>query len=226
MKFRHGKKGQVYCLHDIENGICRIGKTDSTNGNRQKQQLGYYPFELIVFNEDVPNTLCFEKYLHDLFNEKRKKGDWFKITPNDFLKAVNDARKTYVKIKEENDKKEKSFINNTIFSNIVYNCDYCKFSTIHEDLFKRHNVTCKESPNRFDACIDCKFCKRVDKIVLRKYKQKNREPKEVKSSGFVCEKLNKKMFPRHVIKYGIVENFPEAFIGETLMPNECEYFEY
>lgn len=96
MVYRNGLKGQVYCLHDAEHSICRIGKTDSVvRGRRQKEQIAYYPFELITYNEDVPNAICFEGHLHRFFKEKKKKGDWYNISPIEFKEAVILAREEY-----------------------------------------------------------------------------------------------------------------------------------
>ena len=101
MEYRHGKAGQVYCLHDVEHNICRIGKTDSRNQSRQKQQVAYYPFELIVHNEEVENSIWFEAYIHKYFNSKKKKADWYYISPKDFKMAIIEARIKYSDVAKE-----------------------------------------------------------------------------------------------------------------------------
>lgn len=96
MIYKAGRVGQVYCLHDIENNICRIGKTDSGKlGSRQAQQVAYSAFELKIYSEDVPNAICFEYWLHNNFKSKNKRADWYYITPAEFCQSVELGRKLY-----------------------------------------------------------------------------------------------------------------------------------
>lgn len=89
------KKGYIYCLYDSTNNICRIGQTTTKNQERQKSQMGYYPFELELHYFPVDNTNHAERYYHQYFKDKNKKSDWFSITPRDFYDLKSTYRQYY-----------------------------------------------------------------------------------------------------------------------------------
>lgn len=80
--------GFVYCLHDIHNNICRIGKTDKKANNRIQSQLSYYPFELIITKIAVKNITECETYLHRHFRPKKLKSDWYNINTEEFKVVI------------------------------------------------------------------------------------------------------------------------------------------
>lgn len=85
--------GYVYCLYDHFNKITRIGRTNSSDENRQRGQMGYYHSELVCFTFEVDDYYQVEKDLHNHFKINHKKGDWFYITCLDvFNYLVEDKR--------------------------------------------------------------------------------------------------------------------------------------
>jgi hypothetical protein len=80
--------GLIYCLHDTENNICRIGRTSDCYGSRIKSQMKYYPFAITYGVLAVDSTEYAEKYFHKLFLDKKinRGSDWFNITLSEFTK--------------------------------------------------------------------------------------------------------------------------------------------
>jgi len=82
--------GYVYCLYDKPNNICRIGMSTVSDGSRVKNQLSYYPHKLQVTKVNVYDPLFAETYLHQLFKSLKVNGSWYRITPDIFLKYINE----------------------------------------------------------------------------------------------------------------------------------------
>lgn len=234
MKLVSVEKGFVYCLHDEVNGICRIGKTASKDGSRQKQQLSYLPFEVKITTVAVDNHTYIERFIHRAFAEYRTRGDWFSISVEMFHEQVELGKQSfYEDLSKTMNYHDKHNHNRFMIKDLpmstnekVYKCWHCEFTTIHSSLWTIHQVSCKDSGNYYDACIGCKHCERVDKEVIKPYKQKDKEPRIIKSNGFKCNKLELSMYPRAVIRRGYINSMPSGtFDGEVLMPSACEHYE-
>lgn len=81
------KKEYVYIIKNIENGLFKIGY--STNPKNRissiKTSAGVEIDEIEV--AEVVNGRNVEKHLHRLFKNKRKLGEWFKLSKNDIKLA-------------------------------------------------------------------------------------------------------------------------------------------
>lgn len=234
MKLVNIEKGFVYCLENKEHGICRIGKTISKEGSRQKQQVAYLPFDVEVFTVPVDNHTYAEGLIHKEFSQYRVKGDWFKVTSDMFnSEMINIINRVNLAIAETMNYHDEHSHDVFITKNFpmmpkakLHKCEYCDFSHYDVGVFSFHEVTCFKSPKGHDACMGCNNCVRFDKTIVKPYKSNKKEPRIIKSHGFLCKKKNQKMYPRLVIKNGIFNSLPpSAFEGEILMPFECEYYE-
>lgn len=234
MKLVNIEKGFVYCLENKEYGICRIGKTISKDGSRQKQQVAYLPFEVEVITIAVDNHTYAESLIHKKFAEYRSKADWFKVTSDMFrLEMVNVIDEVNLAIAETMNYHDKHSHDVFITQNFpmmpksqLHKCEYCGYSNYDKYTFGIHEMTCVNSPKGHDACIGCINCERFDKTIVKTYKSAKKEPRIIKSHGFLCKKKEQKMFPRLVIRNGIHNSLPDsAFEGEILMPYECEHYE-
>lgn len=88
-------RGYVYCLYDVKENICRIGKTSNSSFGRQNNQAGYYHRKLLVTTVLVNDYSETEKSLHKIFADKKLKGDWFKISGFEFITAIQLIAKCY-----------------------------------------------------------------------------------------------------------------------------------
>lgn len=234
MKLVNIERGFVYCLENKEHGICRIGKTISKDGTRQKQQVAYLPFEVEVITIAVDNHTYAERLIHQEFSKYRLKADWFKVTSEMFsIEMENVIKKVNEAIADTMNYHDKYSHDVFITKNFpmmprakLYECEYCDFTHYDKGMASMHEITCIKSPKGHDACIGCINCERFDKTIIKPYKSDKKEPRIIKSHGFLCKKKNQKMFPRLIVKNGIHNSLPySAFEGEILMPHECEYYE-
>ena len=87
------KKEYVYIIKNIENGLFKIGY--STNPKNRissiKTSTGAEIDEIEV--AEVVNGRSVEKHLHRLFKNKRKLGEWFKLSKNDIKIAKEELKK-------------------------------------------------------------------------------------------------------------------------------------
>jgi len=234
MKLVDVEKGFVYCLEDKINGICRIGKTISKEGMRQKQQVAYLPFEVEVTTVAVDNHTYVERFIHKSLSEYRIRGDWFKISVEEFHKHVTLGKESLsVAIAETMNYHDKHTTYNHLTKsfpmesvNRPYKCEFCDFISIHKSLWDVHQYNCRENGNYYDACVGCKHCESFEKEIVKTFKSNKKEPRIIKSHGFRCSKFDKKMFPRLVMRNNMINSMPKGtFDGEVLMPTSCEHFE-
>ncbi len=85
--------GYVYCLFHEKDGICRIGMTE-IGDMRIATQIGYFPYDLHATKYVVKNRKHAEKWLHNYFNDRRLRRDWFTITPDEFKSALETYQRT------------------------------------------------------------------------------------------------------------------------------------
>lgn len=105
--------GFIYCLHDIDNDICRIGQTADYQLERVKSQIKYYPFEIKYATIRVDYRDLAEKYFHNLFLDKKigRGSDWFNITLDDFKKESEIYRIAFKSITREDFYSQATFQN-------------------------------------------------------------------------------------------------------------------
>lgn len=102
----------------------------------------------------------------------------------------------------------------------IYKCEYCHKKHYSKGVMTRHEKWCTSNRINWDACLNCKHLVEGEIEVCRDgYSTRT-------AKMFVCEKLNKKLYPAKVEKKGLVKRYPETFADQERMPNECEYFEY
>lgn len=235
MKYVRVENGFVYCLENKEYGICRIGKTITKDASRQKQQVAYLPFEVEVTTIAVRNHTYVERFVHKSLMEYKTRGDWFKVSSEDFKREVNlgiISLEEDLKKSEEYNEKAKRKMDEFNYrypkksSQKLYECEYCDFKNYHKSMWDVHKITCNKRPEGRDACNGCVHCERFDKTIIKTYKHKNKEPKTIKSNGFLCTKNNQKMYPRLVVRNYMMSTLPDsAFENEILMPHTCDLFE-
>lgn len=103
----------------------------------------------------------------------------------------------------------------------VFQCDFCDKRLFRKNAMVSHEFVCSQNPINKDACLNCSFCQEIEKEIYYDsyYGERSRTVK-----SFKCTKLDKVMYP-HKAKM-IEAKYPESFEDETVMPNECEYFEF
>jgi len=222
------KSGIMYCLHDVANNICRIGVTATANHSRYKQQIAYYPYELKPFYIKVSNIFHAERYYHKTFADKNVKGDWFSITPKDFL--CNKLKRDYQKVWEKDyqptiiHKEKVKFL-----ENLKKIEDEEKAKKHHQDIVDKMDKMKKwatdiiSSASGKDKCSNCKNCYRFEKTIT--VVKDNKKLNEIHSNGFMCDAMEIEMFPRKVIQMGLLQKHPEWFYGNKLMPEDCDKFD-
>ena len=89
----------VYIMEDSRTGTFKLGQS-KTPGKRERTLQSEAPQIALRFS--IPTNEAHEKHLHDQFNSKRIRGEWFSLTPNDllqivqFLKANGDIPRAFV----------------------------------------------------------------------------------------------------------------------------------
>ena len=89
----------VYLMEDSRNGAFKIGR-GKTPGKRERTLQAEAPE--ITWRFSIPADEAHEKQLHDRFNHKRLRGEWFSLAPEDviwivnFLKANGDIPRAFV----------------------------------------------------------------------------------------------------------------------------------
>jgi hypothetical protein len=82
--------GYVYCLHD-QLGHYKIGISKQVT-TRLKQLSTQPPFEIVLeFAFKAPFARRYEGLLHNIYSEKRLKGEWFTLTSEDIATIKRDA---------------------------------------------------------------------------------------------------------------------------------------
>lgn len=80
-----GDPGWVYLIF-AKNGMYKIGKTKSHPSKRYKQICHNIPLETELTASIKTHYMSRdEKFLHDLFKDKRKKGEWFALSQEDAI---------------------------------------------------------------------------------------------------------------------------------------------
>lgn len=104
----------------------------------------------------------------------------------------------------------------------VFQCDFCDKRLFRKNAMVNHEFICSQNPINKDACLGCSHCKEIEKTLYVDHPIYGDYERQAKS--FKCTKLGKLMYPH---KAKIIESkYPESFEDETLMPNECEHFEF
>lgn len=227
--------GYVYCLHDAENNICRIGKTINEDMSRQKQQVGYYAFHLDITTIKVPNYTFCERFVHKALNNYRKKADWFNVTPDMFKEqvelAIADFTVKYEKFKAiEADggylASKTRFVSMDIEKapetkyRSRYKCAYCDKSLCQLPKIKEHMALCLDNPKNKDTCKECKHCESFWKT------PKDQFGRVIGNFyGFNCTKHDQKMYTHKAQLWGLPKKYPNSHKGEILMPSDCSDFD-
>jgi hypothetical protein len=80
----------VYVMEDLRNSSFKIGKS-KTPGKRERTLQSEVP--QIVMRLSIPAEESHEKQLHEHFDEKRIRGEWFTLYPDDLLWVVSFLKK-------------------------------------------------------------------------------------------------------------------------------------
>jgi hypothetical protein len=76
----------VYLMEDLRNGHFKIGRS-KTPGKRERTLQAEVP--QIVLRLSIPADEGHEKELHNLFADKRLRGEWFTLSPDELLSVVS-----------------------------------------------------------------------------------------------------------------------------------------
>lgn len=92
-------KGWIYCLHDLENNICRIGQTRDRGLLRIMIQIKYYPFKIAYHTFPAESVNHAEMWFHNRFKTKKRDcgSDWFNITASEFIAEQSAYLKVFLK---------------------------------------------------------------------------------------------------------------------------------
>jgi len=107
----------------------------------------------------------------------------------------------------------------------VFQCDFCDKRLFRKNAMVNHEHACSQNPINEDACLGCSYCQEVEKEItysLFRFGDYDENSRMVKS--FKCTKLDKTMYPHKAKNLAI--KYAESFEDETVMPNECEHFEF
>ncbi|MFB9287079.1 GIY-YIG nuclease family protein [Pseudoduganella plicata] len=84
-------QGFLYVLYDSSAGLCKIGRTKTTKGQRQRVQMSAHGGILAnIVNAEVSNCIEAESQCHDYFSERRKNGEWFEVSPEEVVRYIQD----------------------------------------------------------------------------------------------------------------------------------------
>lgn len=85
------KAGWVYVLYDPYNEMCKIGCTASASTKRQKSIMGGHGHKLINLpNVKVKDRCAAERQCHQNFQQVRRNGEWFHLTPDVIVKYIHE----------------------------------------------------------------------------------------------------------------------------------------
>jgi len=102
----------------------------------------------------------------------------------------------------------------------IFKCEHCEFFQ-HIDSSKvlEHEEICIAKPKNTSICFGCTHLEEIPKEYSTK--------KGVKKSThcFHCKLFDKVMYPYSCVFKGLVANFPQSFIDETQMPNQCDQYQ-
>lgn len=73
--------GNVYLMRNNRNGHHKIGFTSKDPKFREATLQSQEPEVELIWS--IPKDMAFEKYLHEIFAEKRLRGEWFDLDDND-----------------------------------------------------------------------------------------------------------------------------------------------
>jgi len=75
----------VYLMHDTSNGYYKIGISNKPNYREKTLQSEKPTIEMIISKKFPIRKIAesFEKSLHDVYSEKRIRGEWFSLNEND-----------------------------------------------------------------------------------------------------------------------------------------------
>ena len=76
----------VYIMQDLRNGAFKIGHSN-TPGKRERTLQSEVPE--IVMRFSIPADEAHEKHLHDYFDSKNMRGEWFALEPSDLLWVIS-----------------------------------------------------------------------------------------------------------------------------------------
>lgn len=102
----------------------------------------------------------------------------------------------------------------------VYNCDYCNKLYLVKPAMIRHESYCASNPENWPACQTCTKLRVITKVIVVNEGTYNEYEREVKS--FHCDLKNIGLYPAKALRKDLLRKYPENFVGEELMPKECE----
>jgi hypothetical protein len=76
----------IYIMQDMRNGAFKIGRS-ITPGKRERTLQSEVPE--IVMRFSIPADEAHEKHLHDYFESKNSRGEWFALEPSDLLWVIS-----------------------------------------------------------------------------------------------------------------------------------------
>lgn len=112
-----------------------------------------------------------------------------------------------------------------IFTNTeYYRCEYCNKLYLRKSACEKHEGLCGSNPKNKDACIDCNYCTKKDKIIEFDHHLYSYKP--IKTHYFFCDKLKKDMYPFAAVRKDLPNRFPEDFDEQIQMPHKCDNWEH
>lgn len=111
-----------------------------------------------------------------------------------------------------------------ISNTIRYQCDFCKKEYKKGFQCVKHENKCYHNPLNQPKCSDCDFLEKVKKDVA--FENESGDMDFFESNAFFCKKKQIGIYPPKVEQKGLLEKYPDAFVGEERMPVDCDLYEF
>lgn len=81
--------GWIYIIKDETNNEIKIGVTQSNNPNNRLSLYTVHKMNIeLIYIQNIEDCFDIEEIIHDKYNEKRVKGDWFNLSDLDVLNVI------------------------------------------------------------------------------------------------------------------------------------------
>ncbi len=109
----------------------------------------------------------------------------------------------------------------------IYSCEFCKKKMFVKHAMVNHEKWCGNNPENYKACHGCIHLeeKEVEYCVRTYTSDGDVYYTDKKTTGFVCAKLGKELYPFSAEKLKLPEKYPETFEDKEPMPKDCEHYE-
>jgi hypothetical protein len=109
----------------------------------------------------------------------------------------------------------------------IYKCDFCKKELKRKHAMANHEQWCNSNPKNFKACTGCVHLEATT-IEHDAYENDEYGSRTVtkKANAFMCNALNRLVYPSKVEKKKLPERYPETFKDQIPMPTNCSLFSY